>query len=237
MNKALNDACELALKQILTGEHLILMTDALISEDNPDQKVQSKRKTYEPVALCSKITFTTQFKMAIYPEENLAIYMAFPDFDNIVWDTTTATIVLTDSKSITRLFQTKANPSSVWNACDNVLQINFKTAHIAWSVNTAAQFLIRIELKVTEKRRPKFREDIQTIPIELTKSFSDVADEGQYFSQADIENESEEQTLKRNKTIVASCKIMSCNWATIPNKAKYQGVFKARRKHYVVLQD
>ena len=53
INKVLSDACELALKQPIPGKQLVLMTDAnlrsagyaLMIEDNPDQKVQSKRKT------------------------------------------------------------------------------------------------------------------------------------------------------------------------------------------------
>ena len=53
VNKALSDACELALKQPIPGKQLVLKTDAsfrsagydLMIEDNPDQKIQSKRKT------------------------------------------------------------------------------------------------------------------------------------------------------------------------------------------------
>ena len=53
VNKALSDACELALKQPIPGKQLVLMTDAsfrsagyaLMIEDNPNQKIQSKRKT------------------------------------------------------------------------------------------------------------------------------------------------------------------------------------------------
>ena len=63
VNKALSDACQLALKQPIPGKQLVLMTDAsfrsagyaLMIEDNPDQKIQSKRKTYAPVAFGSKV--------------------------------------------------------------------------------------------------------------------------------------------------------------------------------------
>ena len=62
VNKALSDACELALKQLFPGKQLVLMTDAsfrsagyaLMIEDNPEQKIQSKRKMYAPVAFGSK---------------------------------------------------------------------------------------------------------------------------------------------------------------------------------------
>ena len=81
-----------------------------------------------------------------------------------------------------------------------MLQFNFKIAHIAGSVNTAADFLSRPELKVTEKVRLKIREDIQTTRIGVTTSSSDVADEEQiFFTQADNNAESEEQTLERNE--------------------------------------
>ena len=80
------------------------------------------------------------------------------------------------------------------------MQFNFKIAHIAGPVKTAADFLSRLELKVTEKIRLKLREDIQTTPIEVTTSSSDVADEEQFFlTQADDNGESEEQTIERTE--------------------------------------
>ena len=63
VNKAQSHACQLALKQPIPGKQLVLMTDAsfrsagysLMIEDNPDQKILSKRKTYAPVAFGSKV--------------------------------------------------------------------------------------------------------------------------------------------------------------------------------------
>ena len=124
-------------------------------EGNPDQKIQSKKKTYAPVAFGSKVFSPAQLKMSIYSKEFLAIYMAFLEFAHILWETSKPTIVLTDNKSVTRFFQTKAIPPSLWNACDYVLKFNFKIAHIAGSINTAADFLSKLELKVTEKIHPK----------------------------------------------------------------------------------
>ena len=166
---------------------------ALMIGDNPNQKIQSKTKTYAPVAFGSKVFSPEQLKMSIYSKEILAIYMAFLEFAHILWETSEPTIVLTDNKSVTRFFQTKAIPSSLWNACDYVLQFNFKIAHIAGSVNTAADFLSRLELNVTEKMHLKIREDVEITPIELSTSSSDVADEEQFFfTQADDRNETEE---------------------------------------------
>ena len=96
---------------------------------------------------------------------------------HILWEATKPTIVLTDNKWVTRFFQTKAIPPSLWNACDCMLQFNCKIAHIAGSFNTAADFLSRLELKVTEKIHLKIRVDLQTTPKEVTTSSSDVADE------------------------------------------------------------
>ena len=70
VNTALSDACELALKQPIPGKQLVLMTDAsfrsagyaLMIEDNPDQKIQSKRKTYASMAFGSKIFSPAQPK-------------------------------------------------------------------------------------------------------------------------------------------------------------------------------
>ena len=161
VNKALSDACELALKQPIPGKQLNLMTDAglrsagyaLMIEDNPDQKIESKRKTYAPVASGSKIFSPAQLKMSLFSKEFLAIYTAILEFAHILWEATKLTIVLTENKSVTRFFQTKAIPPAIWNACDYVLQFNFTVAHIAGSVNTEADFLSRLELKVTLRRR------------------------------------------------------------------------------------
>ena len=93
-----------------------------------------------------------------------------------------------------------------------MLQFNFKIAHIAGSVNTAADFFSRLELKVTEKIRLKNREDIQTTPVEVTTSSSDVADEEQvFFTQADNDNESEEQTLERTEQSRQNAKQWAAN--------------------------
>ena len=126
--------------------------------------------------------------------------MAFLEFAHILWEATKPTIVLTDNNSDTRFFQTKAISPALWNACDYVLQFNFKIAHIAGSVNTAADFLSRLKLKVTEKIRLKIREDIHTTPVEVTTSSTDVADEEQFFfTHADDLTESEEQTIEQKE--------------------------------------
>ena len=74
-----------------------------------------------------------------------------------------------------------------------MLQFNFKLAHTTGSVNTAVDFLRRLELKVTEKICLKIREDVQTTPIDGTTSSLDVADIEQFFfTEADGEDETED---------------------------------------------
>ena len=136
VNKALNDASQLTLKQFFFGKQLVLRTDtsfrstgyALKIEDNPDQTMQSKTKTYGSVAFRSKIFSAAQLKLPIYTGEFLAIHMAHLEFTQMLWDASEPTIVLTDNRSVTCFFQAKAILPSMWNACDYVLQFNFKIA-------------------------------------------------------------------------------------------------------------
>ena len=61
---------------------------APMTEDNPDQKIQSKRKTYALVAFGSKLLSPAQLKMSRYSKQFLAIYMAFLEFAHILWEAT-----------------------------------------------------------------------------------------------------------------------------------------------------
>ena len=203
---------------------------ALMIEDNPDKKIHSKWKTYASVAFGSKIFSPAQLKMSINSKEILATYMPFLEFAQILWEATKPTIVLTDNKSVTRFFQTKAISPALWNASDYVLQFNFKRAHIAGSVNTTAYFFSRLELKVTEKILLKIREDIQTTPIEVTISSLDVADEEQFFfTQADRYDESERQTLVRKDQSRQNAKQWAANEESSALKTSVKHFTKVER--------
>ena len=92
LNQQLEQSCKLALKQPIKNKQLILMTDAsftaagyaIMIEDDPDQKLQSRRKTYAPIAFGSKTFNPTQLKMSIYAKEFLAIYFAFFEFGHLM---------------------------------------------------------------------------------------------------------------------------------------------------------
>ena len=202
INAALAEACGLALKQPITGRQYVLMTDAsfrasgyaLMIEEENDKKLNSK-KTFAPVAFGSKVFSPAQLKMSIYCKEFLAIYLAFLEYSHILWETTLPTLVMTDNRSVTRFFQTKAIPPTLWNACDYVLQFNFHIMHVAGTQNTAADFLSRIDLNPKEKVELKIRNDITIQPIQVNLQLTDVADEEQLFFLPEETIEIEEEIL------------------------------------------
>ena len=206
INKALDRCCELALKQPLPNKQIALMTDASFSaagyavliEDDPMEKYSSTRKAFAPVAYGSKTFSPAQLKMSIYAKEFLAIFFAFKEFGHIFWGTPQPVIILTDNKSVTRFFQTKIIPPTLWNACDYVIQFNFTIAHIPGKNNTAADYLSRLEICPKEKLILRIREDISTTPIELNVQSAGVTEEDQIFYTDDNE-ETEEQIWQRKK--------------------------------------
>ena len=136
--------------------------------------------------------------MFIYAKEFLASFFAFKEFGHIFWGTPKPVIILTDNKSVTRFFQTKIIPPTLWNACDYVIQFNFTIAHIPGKNNTAADYLSRLEISPEEKLILRIREDIPTTPIELHVQSAGVSEEEQIF-YTDDDDETEEQILQRKK--------------------------------------
>ena len=81
--------------------------------------------------------------------------MAFKDFGHKFWGATKPVIIMTDSKSVTRFFQTKMIPPPLRKPCDFALQFNFTIAHNPGKMNTAADFLSRLEMDPYEKNNLK----------------------------------------------------------------------------------
>ena len=189
LNKILENSCQLALKQPLKNKQLIVMSDAsftaagfaIMIEDDPNQKLQSKRKTNAPVLFGSKPFNSTQTKMFNYAKEFLSILFAFVEFGQQMWGSTLPVIVFTDNRSVTRFFQAKMIPPALWNACDYVLQYNFVIAHAAGSMNTAADFLSRTEVDPTEKLEMTIRNDIHTKAIDVNIQSSGIVEEEQIY--------------------------------------------------------
>ena len=200
VNASLAQACGLALRQPIAGKQYVLMTDAsfrasgyaLMIEEDDERELLSKRKYFAPVAFGSQVFSPAQLKMSNYCKKFLAIYHAFLEYSQMLWETTIPKLVLTDNRSVTIFFQTKTTPPALWNNCDYVLQFKFRIMHVAGSQNTAADFLSRLELTPKEKVQLKLRDDILTSPIEVNLQSSDVADEEQLFFLPDEEDESEQ---------------------------------------------
>ena len=210
INEALDRCCQLALRQPLPGKQLVLMTDAsfqaagyaVLIEDDPNQKYTSTRKTYAPIAYGSKTFSPSQVKMSIYAKDILAFYMAFKEFGHIFWGATKPVIIMTDSKSVTRFFQTKMIPPPLWNACDFVIQFNFTFAHIPGKMNTTADFLSRFEMDPNEKVILKIRKDIPTKPIEINiESTGIVQEETVFFDPTDRQETTEKELWKRKDEV------------------------------------
>ena len=66
-------------------------------------------------------------------------------------------------------------------------------------MNTAADFLSRLDMNPKEKVRLLIRDDIQTAPIEVHIQSSNVAEEEQFYFHPDDEIETEEQIWERKQ--------------------------------------
>ena len=77
-------------------------------EDNPDQKFQSKRKTYAPVVSGSKHFSPCTSKNVDSLGRIFGNLHEFSGFAHTLWEATKPTIVLTDNKPVTQFFQTKS---------------------------------------------------------------------------------------------------------------------------------
>ena len=131
---SLKNACESALKQPLPGKQPVFMTDArqkfvnfaLVTEGNPDHKIQSKLKTYVQIALRPNF-----FSLLISMCYDLWTFLGFVHgFSWVSGKHQQPTVVVTNKKSVTHLFRTISIPRSLWKACHCALQFKFKRAHI-----------------------------------------------------------------------------------------------------------
>ena len=133
-------------------------------------------------------------------KELLALYHAFLEYSDILRETTLPTLVLTENRSVTRFFQTKTSPPTLWNACDYVLHFKFRIIQVAGLQNITADFLSWLKLTPKEKVQLKLRDDILTAPIEVNLQSTDVTDEDQLFFLPDEEEVSEQKNVRQEST-------------------------------------
>ena len=125
--------------------------------------------------------------------------MASKEFGHLFWGAIKPVIIMTDSKSVTRFFQTKMIPPPPWNACNFVRQFNFTIAHIPGKMNTAGDFLSRLEMDPNQKLILELREDIPTKPIEVNIESTGIAQEEQVFHDPTDQQETTEKELWTRK--------------------------------------
>ena len=93
----------------------------------------------------------------------------------------------TDRKTGTRFFQIKILPTSLWNACNFVIQIFFKHAHIPGKNKRAAEYFSRLEIDSTQQFVPNIREDIETNSIQFNVQSVGASEAEQIFYADDEE--------------------------------------------------
>ena len=120
INESLLKATKVSLKLPLPDKQLVRMCDAsehvagyvLLIEDYADS---SAKHTYAPVAFGSKKFQGGQMSLTMYAKKFLAMHFAFDEFGHIFWGAKKPIIVMTDNKALTRFFQAKHIPPSLWN--------------------------------------------------------------------------------------------------------------------------
>ena len=106
---------------------------------------------------------------------------------------------MTDSKRATRFFQTKIIPPPLWIACGFVLQFNFTISHVPGKMNTAADFLFRLEKDPNEKILLKTRKDFPIKPIEVNIESTGLAQEEPFFFDPTDQQRTTEKELWKRK--------------------------------------
>ena len=103
---SLAEACGLALRQPITRKQKVFMTDAtfrasgyaLMIEENDERILRSKRKTFAPVALGSRVFSPVQLKMSLCckefwqyttPSSSIAIYYGKRQYQHLLYLQTT----------------------------------------------------------------------------------------------------------------------------------------------------
>ena len=175
INESLLKATKLSLKLPLPDKHLVIMCDAsehaagyVLSIEDYSETQSGSLKKYAPVAFGSKkFQGGGQMSLTIYAKEFLAMHFAFDEFGHILWGAKKPIIVMTDNKALTRFFQAKHIPPSLWNFCDQTLQFNFILAHVPGVENPAADYFSRLEIRPEERVHLKLTDSIPVHQIEI----------------------------------------------------------------------
>ena len=171
----LTRATDLTLRLAKPGLQFVILCDAsfhgtgfvLMIEDYLIDKKGKTKKTYAPVSFGSRLFTTTQLKFSVYYKEFLALYFALDHFAHFMWCATKPVLVLTDNRSLTQFFQSKSIHPSLWNCLDRVLSFNILLAHIPGKVNSAADFLSRMQTDPNLTLQIKLTDHVPFCEIEI----------------------------------------------------------------------
>ena len=175
LREDLAQACKMSLRLPKPNAQYVIMADAsfysagyvLLVEDYIRDQKDKEMKTYMPVSFGSKIFNPTFLKLSIYAKEFLAVHFAFDSFAHILWESTKPVLVLTDNRSLTRLFQAKTIPSSLWTCIDHVLTFNFILGHIPGKANLAADYLSRTHINPETKLQLKIQSKLPVCDVDV----------------------------------------------------------------------
>ena len=145
-------ACTFSLRLPKANAQYVILTVAsfhatgyvLMIEDYITDQSSKTYKIYVPVSFGSKFFTPTYLKLSIYAEKFLAVHFAFDTLARILWGSAKPVQVLTDNCSLTRSFQAKTIPSSLWTCVEHVLNLNSVLGHIPGKANAAADYLSRM---------------------------------------------------------------------------------------------
>ena len=113
-------------------------------------------------------------------------------------------------------------PPALWKSCNFVLQYNVVVAHVAGSMNTAADFLSRTEVDPTEKLEMTIRIDIHTKAVGVNIQSSSIVEEEQTYILADDEfDENQLCEEKQNVRNLAQTETTMNQKMTSPNYNKF----------------
>ena len=133
--------------------------------------------------------------MSFYEKELPGIYLPFKELGHLFWGILKPVIILTDRKSVTQVFQNKMIPPPLWYACDFVVQFNITIAHNPGKMNTATDFLSRLDFDPNQKLILKIQEVMPTLPIEVNLQSTGKTQEDQVFFHTKDANLPSEQQL------------------------------------------
>ena len=168
----------------------------------------------------------SQINMSFYAKKVLKIHLALKDFRHIFWGAAKPAIFMTESKTVTRFLQTTMIPPPLCNACDFVLKFNFVIAHNTGKMNTAADFISRLEADPNEKTVLEMREAITVKPIEVNMESAGITPGKSVFHTDDDMTEIPEKETSQRKADVRNTTssqspvitIASCYYTDLPKE-------------------